>query len=775
MIGGNMAREKQWVIGICAMLAVVTLFSYWPITHHGFVNIDDNEYIIDNPHVNTGLKVANVVWAMGSGYASNWHPLTWVSHMMDCQLFGMDAGKHHLTTLLFHTADTVLVFLLLFQMTGATWRSAFVAALFGWHPLHVESVAWASERKDVLSTFFWMLTLMAYVRYARGLKVESGAQSRGGKAKIFYGLALLFFALGLMSKPMLVTLPCVMLLMDFWPLRRGVDGESDTQPALASMPWVRLVVEKVPFFAMAFAASLVTYWVQKTGGAVSSLEELSFASRAGNAALAYVRYISKTVWPVDLAALYPYPAHIAVGAVVGAVLFLVGITWLFVLAARRRPYLLVGWFWFVGTLVPTIGLIQVGSQSMADRYMYIPSVGFFILIAWGAYDLLAGLPLRRAVLAATGAMALGACVAGTLVQIKYWRDSVQLFQHAILVTKDNYIAENGLGGALKEFGKNNEAKALFAHVVRVKPRYAEGQYNLGTSLLDEGNVEEAMVHFNAALAVSPDMASAHSNLGKALTMQGKLNEAMVELSKAVTLKPGLAQVHYNLGTVLLTQAKVDEAIAEFSEALRLEPKNAETHGNLAVALMRKGRVTEGTAQFAEAVRLKPNDAGAHLNLGIALLEQDQLKEATAQFGEVLRLNPDDAKAHYELANALSRQHKSKQAMGEYREVLRLKPESSEALNNLAWMLSTDANAELRDGKEGVRLAEKACGLVGFKEAETVLTLAAAYAEEGRFEEATVTAQKAQGLAVAAGQKDIAARGEESVRLYQAKKPFRQLD
>ena len=383
---------KKKSLLICLLLALVTLAVYWPVTSHQFIIFDDDDYITDNSHVTAGLTWPGIVWAFKTDHAANWHPLTWISHMADCQIYGVKPGGQHLTNVLFHIANTLLLFFLLKQTTGALWRSAFVAAFFAWHPLHVESVAWAAERKDVLSTFFWLLTLMAYARFVTLSKVQSQ------KSKVFYILALLLFACGLMSKPMVVTLPFVLLLLDFWPLERF------PLSAFRFPLFFRLVIEKIPFFALSFAGSLVTYLVQKTNGAVSGV---SIFSRAESVLLTYARYISKTFWPADLSIVYPYRYSWPAIFVIGTALLLVIWSALFIYRAKKNPYLVVGWFWFFGTLVPTIGVVQVGAQSMADRYMYIPSIGLFIIVVWGANDLFNNLwPEKRKFLPLLGGAAM---------------------------------------------------------------------------------------------------------------------------------------------------------------------------------------------------------------------------------------------------------------------------------------------------------------------------------------------------------------------------------
>jgi tetratricopeptide (TPR) repeat protein len=654
-------NKRPAIFVVCSLLALVTLACYWPVTTHKFIDIDDHQYIYDNPQVKAGLTWSGVLWAFRSGHASNWHPLTWISHMTDCQLYGLNPAGHHLTNLLFHIADTLLLFLLLQRMTGSLWRSACVAALFAWHPLHVESVAWASERKDVLSTFFFLLTLWAYVRYAEVQSQDSAssdtqhATRNTPHASRYYVLSLCLLALGLMSKPMLVTLPFVLLLLDFWPLQRL------RLPAYSSTLWP-LVREKLPFFALALAASVVTYLVQRTGGAVSSLDLLPLQSRIANALVVYVRYLSHSLWPAQLAVLYPYSRHLPVGAVIAAGLLLIGLSSWFVLRARRQPFLVVGWLWYLGTLVPTIGLVQVGCQSMADRYMYIPSIGLFVLIVWGVDALLGAWPHKRYLLAAAATLAFAGCLACTWDLLKCWQDSEKLYRHAIAATPDNYIAYDGLGNALGASGKSEEALACYTEAVRLKPSYPEAQYDLGTTLMKRGKLEEAVQHLTAALKNNPAFAHAHINLGKALLEQGNLAAAADHLSKAVRLTPEDAEAHYNLGTVLFMQGKTDEAVVCFSEALRLRPDYGEAHGNLGIALMRQGKLGEGATHLAAASRLNPDNPEAHYNLGLALLDMSRPREAADQFTEALRLNPDAPGPHYHLALALVRQDKPQAAL-----------------------------------------------------------------------------------------------------------------
>jgi tetratricopeptide (TPR) repeat protein len=720
--------KNQLFAVICLILALVTLVVYWPITHHGFINFDDDGYITGNSHVKSGLTWSGTVWAFKNTETTNWHPLTWISHMVDCQLYGLNPGGHHLTNLLFHIANTLLLFLLLNELTGALWRSAFVAALFAWHPLHVESVAWAAERKDVLSTFFWMLTLIAYARYAQKRSRESSALPALASrlCNLDYGLALFFFACGLMSKPMVVTLPFVLLLIDFWPLNRfrwaGKTSPPNSKAASVIKMNGGIILEKLPFFALAAAGSVVTYLVQKTGGAVSN-DTLPF--RMANALWSYLRYIFKTFWPADLAVIYPFPSHGLAGlAIVAAALLVIG-SGLFIFLAGKHPCLLVGWLWFLGTLVPVIGLVQIGSQSMADRYMYIPGIGLFILLVWGLNDLFGSWPQKQKIVAWAGTVALAGCLACTWAQIKYWQDSISLFRHAIEVTTDNHVACACLAQALDAIGQEDEALTLCTNAVRIEPNYSPGQFFLGMILLKQGKSEEALSHLGAAARLAPfdttmhynfgkvlldfdrpqeaaacfittldnnpNFPEAHNGLGKAFWKQGKWDQATNQLSQAVTLEPDNPQFHYDFGTVLLANSNVDEAIAQFSEALRLKSDYADAHGNLAIAFIRQGRAREAVIHFSEAVRLHPNDPERRFNLGLALLDNHQPAEAAFQFSEELRLAPDETKAHYRLAQALQQQNKLAGAVEHYREALRLTPEFPEAKAVLDQILSTNLN------------------------------------------------------------------------------------
>ena len=655
--------RKQLSAVICLALALVTAALYWPMLHHDFICLDDDSYLVSNPQVNKGLTWAGVVWAFQSGYAANWHPLTWISHMLDCELFGLNPGGHHLTNLLFHVANTLLLFLWLKQITGALWRSAMVAALFAWHPLHVESVAWASERKDVLSAFFWMLTLIAYTRYAQ--RVTSGKWQVTGTDStpppairhppLFYWLALFFFACGLMSKPMAVTLPFVLLLVDFWPLKRfsrfTFHVSHSEQPSTEST--VRLICEKLPFFALTLAESVVTFRVQKSAGAVWSAGAVPFHSHLENALLSYVRYLSKSFWPVDLAVLYPYHMHCPAGLVIVAALLLALWSGLFLWRARQNPYLPVGWFWFLGTLVPAIGIVQVGSQSIADRYMYLPSIGLFILVVWSVDDFLNWRPHWRRIATVAGAAALAGCLVSTRMQLGYWQNNLKLLNHTLAVTTDNYSIDNAMGLALEQAGRKDDAIIWYGRAIQIASNYPPAQYNLGMALLKRNWPAPAAEHLAIAARLAPDEPGAHYALGQALLATGRRNDAMAQFTETLRLDPGYADAHNKLAMIFVNEGKTNDAIAHFSEAVRLRPKDSQMRFNLGLALLDSHRPAEAAVQFSEELRLAPDETKAHFRLAQALQQQNQLAGAVEHYREALRLTPDFPEAKAALDQILS--------------------------------------------------------------------------------------------------------------------------
>jgi tetratricopeptide (TPR) repeat protein len=622
-------RTDWW---IAAALAAATLAVYGQVAGHAFLNFDDNEYVVANPHVRAGLAAASVRWALTHVHAATWHPLTSLSHMLDVQLLGLHAGAQLLENAVLHALNAVLLFAALRRMTGARWPSALVAALFALHPQHVESVAWVSERKDVLSTLFWMLTLLAYAAYA------TRPQGR------HYLVVVAVFALGLLAKPMLVTLPFVLLLLDYWPLRR-------LDPA---HPDARLLWEKLPLIGLAALDSAVTYYAQQQAGAVVSTAAIPLSARLANALIAYATYLWKTVLPIHLAAFYPLHLPVPAWQTALAGLALVLISAGVLAAARRRPYLVVGWCWYLGTLVPVLGVVKQGEQAMADRFTYVPLIGVFIMLAWGLADLAAARrwPARRLWPAAAAGLAV--CAVLSVWQVGQWRDSATLFRHALAVTTDNYLAHVNLGAALVADGRIDEALPHFEEGLRLRPDFVKAHVDVGMALAALGNADAANAAYERALAIDPASALAHYNLGVLRAQQGRLDEAVAEYRAALAANPDYANAHNNLGLALGALGRSGEAIDHYRAALALRPDLAPAHSNLAVALESAGQLDEALAHYQAAVALAPEEPLARLNLGAVLMGRGRIDEAIAQYREALRLRPGLSDAQIALADALAR-------------------------------------------------------------------------------------------------------------------------
>jgi protein O-mannosyl-transferase len=619
---------------------MATLILYWPALSNGFVDYDDDIYVTANAQVQSGLTAENFKWAFTHSVAGNWHPITMLSHMLVCQFCGLRPFGHHLLNVLLHAANAALVFILLRRLTGATWRSAIVAALFAMHPLRVESVAWIAERKDVLSGFFGLLMLIAYAAYVRRFKIK------GSQWKTFYALALLLFALGLMSKPMLVTWPLVMLLLDFWPLRRIPDyrlSTSDLKPIL---------LEKIPFLLLATIASVITYLVQQHGAVVATLGTLRLGDRAANAMVSYCRYLEKTFWPENLAVFYPWPRGWPLALIALAAVLVAGISVLAVVLRKRRPYVFTGWFWFFVTLLPVIGLVQAGQQAMADRYTYLPSVGVLMVLVWGLAEVFQrGVPQWNWLRAMAVAAALAACCILTLRQMSFWRDGEVLFRHSLAVTENNYVARDNLGVALKE--KHDTAGALseFQECVRLQPDFAGGHVNLGDALGALGRSDDAIAEYRRAIELQPLNVGAHNNLGVALFNQRRTEEAIAQFQEVTRLQPENFGARNNLGGALYLLGRTNEAIAQFREAVRLKPGYTEGRGNLAKVLALTGQSAEAVREFQIYFQSGRQDAEAHFYLGRALLSELRTNDAVVQFQEALRLKPDYAEANAWLQSA----------------------------------------------------------------------------------------------------------------------------
>ncbi len=777
------AKPRSSTVAILgAILAVATFTVYLPVFELDFINFDDTAYVTGNPPVSGGLTWSGVVWAFRSFHSSNWHPLTWISHMLDCQLYGLRPGGHHLTNLLFHIANSLLVFWLLKGMTSALWRSAFVAGLFALHPLRVESVAWVAERKDVLSAFFGLLCLSAYVKFARAKseirnpKRETSPNSGNRSKHGYYWLALVLFAFGLMSKPMLVSWPFVMLLLDFWPLGRvsGVEGKGETEVqsgVFLMRSLFPLVVEKLPFFALTAASCVITFFAQREGGALVPIQGFPWVFRIENAVMSYSRYMGKLVYPHPLAVVYPKVPGWPIAEVLFASAILVVAT-PFALTRWRRGYVITGWFWFVVVLAPVIGLVKVGDVSMADRYMYLPAIGIFILLAWGMSDLTM-LWTRRSIPLAIGAAGiLIACAVATGRQIPYWQNQESLFEHALEVTGKNPLADINLGVYFMERGELNRAREHYLSAIAADPNFAESWTGLGYISAEEKKYDEAIADYESALRLKPGFFDARINFGKALFQVGQTNEAIEQFREAVRLSPSEAIGHYNLGCCLSARGDRADAFTEFRMATQLNPKLGAAWYNLGGLFAYEGKTDDAIATYRKGVEVEPGNVAARQTLGGLLLSAGRNQEAAREFSAVLQVRPDDSAAHYQLALALSAQGKSREAVKHYVRGLKSFEDIPAGLNNLAWILATCPDPQIRDGAKAVALAEKACSLTDYKEPILVGTLAAAYAEAGRFADAIAAAEKAHSLAEAAHADELAAKNAELLQLYRAGKPFR---
>ncbi len=582
--------KKSFVIFTYFALILGTLLVFWQVRNFGFVNYDDSDYVYENQHVLNGLTEDGVIWAFTTNHSGNWHPLTWLSLMLDCQLFGTNPGWMHLMNLLLHLANTLLLFAILRKMTGALWPSAFVAAAFAIHPMHVESVAWIAERKDVLSTLFFLLTLAAYISYVR----------RPGLIR--YALTLLLFALGLLAKPMLVTLPFVLLLLDYWPLERigGPDfaqgatpGRQRTEDTSQKVSAVRLIAEKIPFIALSIVSSVITFLAQLS--AVAHIDALALKDRIANVFLSYVRYIGKMFWPQNLAVLYPFDiSKFPFWQIACCVLLVLVISVLVICFGHKQRYLPVGWFWFLGMLIPVIGFVQVGSQSLADRYTYISYTGLFIIIAWGLPELLSKWPYRKIALGIAAVMVLTAMGIYTYRQAGYWKDGPTLFTHAIEVTQNNYIVYNTLGNAYFRLGRYQDAEETYKQAIRIKPDYVDAHYNhivynnLGVTYDKLGRYQDAVETYKQAIRIKPDDAEAYSNLGLAYCNLGRYQDAIESLKQAIRIKPAYAEAYINFGVTYYKLGRYQDAVEAYKQAIRIKPDFAQTYYNLGVTYLVAG-------------------------------------------------------------------------------------------------------------------------------------------------------------------------------------------
>jgi tetratricopeptide (TPR) repeat protein len=560
----DVVNNKYYLIVICLFLILSTLIAYWQLQHHDFINFDDEVYVVKNYHVQDGISIKSIKWAFTAYSASNWHPLTWLSHMLDYQLYGLKPAGHHLTSRFLHIINVLLLFVVFIKATNNIWQSSLIAALFAIHPVHVESVAWVAERKDLLSTFFWLLTLWFYIKY-----VEHRSIYR-------YFPVLLFFAFGLMSKPMVVTLPCVLLLLDYWPLNRF--RASDFIPYLTSrqhLSLFSLIIEKIPLFILSAISCVITFYAQKYGGAVASLDFIPYKIRISNAIISYINYLINMFWPFNLGVFYPYPEYFPFWKIMVSLLILISITF-FSIKLKQKPFFLVGWLWYLGTMVPVIGIIQVGSQSMADRYTYIPSIGISIIIAWGVPEIFSKFRYKRPFLLALTSVFLFLLMILTWIQVSYWKNSISLFKHTIRVTEKNYTAYNSLGVALASQDKFDDAILNYKHALCIKPDYTSALNNLGNALENKGHYDEAIKHYLKVIEIDPNYVGAYLNIGNIMQKEDRFDEAISNYKKALSIEPEYIDAYHNLGVAFYRKGDFSEAINCLQEALRINPNNTNT-------------------------------------------------------------------------------------------------------------------------------------------------------------------------------------------------------
>jgi tetratricopeptide (TPR) repeat protein len=736
-------HRRRQVLAVCVLLLLAVAVVFGQAAGFDFVNYDDQQYVYENDAVAAGLTGQGIVWAFTHFHMCNWHPLTWISHMADCQLYGLWPGGHHLTSVVLHGATVIVLFLLLLQMTGAFWPSALAAALFAVHPLRAESVAWVAERKDVLSGFFFVLTLAAYVRYAR--RPFSPAR---------YSAVLALFACGLMAKPMLVTLPCVLLLLDWWPLGRlarsslPLDQQpehSDKELARGPFPFINLLVEKIPLFALVAAACCVAILAQRE--TMADLDRFSLSARIANALVVYMTYVVQLFMPVDLAVNYPHPGDgLPVWKMAGSLAALATITSLAVVNRRQYPYLLVGWLWYLGMLVPVIGILQVGSQARADRYTYLPQIGLCVALAWGAADLARSWSVPRRTQAIAAVLGLAALMGCAWRQTSYWQNTETLWRRAVACRPDDWRAHITLGSALLDQNKLDEAIGQFE---KIAPSYVEAHYNLGMALDRQGKTSEAMVQYEKALEIQPRSttaldanANSHNNLGRQLDLQGKTAEAMMHYTQALEIQPNHATARFNLANDLAGQGKLDEAIVHYEKALEIQPSNARGHNSLGAALDRQGKTAQAVIHYQKALDIEPNDAAAHYNLGMALDRQGKLDEAIVHYEKALEIQPRNASVLINLALVLARQGKTSEAIARYERILAFEPRNIVAHYYLGQALG--AEHRIDEAIEHYRTALR----IEPRFAVAQLNLVDSLAAQGKSDAAIAECQQALGVAEA---------------------------
>jgi tetratricopeptide (TPR) repeat protein len=722
--------NKKYTYLIIVLLILASLLAFGRIQGNDFVNFDDNLFITDNAVIQSGFNAESIKWAFTTAYMSYWHPLTWLSIMLDWRLFGANASGHHLVSLLWHIGSAILLFLFLSKTTGSLWPSAFAAAFFALHPLRVESVAWAGERKDVLSVFFGMATIYAYSFYAEKPKLSK------------YFLSLILFVLALMSKPMMVTLPCVLFLLDYWPLNRlqkvltlqsvtisvakGTDkGKSENLKAASSadkkivnpFPSGRQLVgkllwEKVPFFSLALALIIALIVMQKSFGGMASLEIFPFSVRIKNAIISYVAYLEKTFWPVDLAVFYPYQFSLTIWQVVGAAMLLLAISTIVICLARKAPFLVVGWFLYLGVLFPVIGITQAGDQAMADRYSYFPSVGIAIMVTWGVAYLMPKEKLRNMILIPVAVIILAILTFLTWQQCGYWKNSSTLFNHVLKATKANYLAHHNFATSLVAEGKMDEAISHYYKSIELNPILTLPHTNLARALVAQGRIDAAI----AAIKLNPNQENAHSILGLLLAAEGKklaaegkklaaqtMNEEAIKLNlAAIRINPDNAETHLNLGAILAAQERNEEAIVHYLAAIKINPKYDDAYYNLANLYIKQRKIEEAIDNYLKAIQINPDHVDAHCNLADVFVKQNKLDQAIEHFREAVRISPYSFTALNNLGVNLEKQLRHEEAIKYYRRAVKILPENPGIYFNLGVALGN--KGDLREAAENFRQA-----------------------------------------------------------------------
>ncbi|MCX5662996.1 MAG: tetratricopeptide repeat protein [Planctomycetota bacterium] len=707
-----MPAPTRLLVVLLLLLALAACYS--PVLDQSFISYDDLGYVSENPMVKAGLTFKGLRWAFTAGEQSNWHPLTWLSHMLDCQLYGQRAGLHKLTSVILHAGNTLLVLAVLRRMTGSFWRSFLVAALFGLHPLRVQSVAWVSERKDVLSAFVGLLALWAYAGYTQRLALER------------YLLTAGLYVLSLLAKPMLVTLPFLLLLLDVWPLCRwrsravvvaekpGPESAASPRPSYSAG---RLILEKLPLLVLSIASSVVTFLVQHATGAVSDIEHVTLWGRVANSVWAYGAYLVTAAWPAHLTFFYPYEPHLAAWRVAIAAAALLGITVLALALAQRaaRPWLAIGWLWYLGTLVPVIGIVQVGGQSMADRYTYIPMIGIAVMLAWSLPARWGGAPRSAGLLAAGVAAVLAVLGWRTYVEAGYWKDDRTLFARAVVATPDNYMAWINHGGVLGMDRRFEAAAEAFRNAVKFAPDYSKSHYNYGWALAALNKFPEAEAEYRESLRLSPGRTDARANLAAVLAATGRRDEALKELREAFLRDPNHAGAAAALAMHLIDRGLIPEAVPVLERAAALDPASADLRNNLAAALDQTGRGLRAIAEYQRAIAMQPENPGYHENFGNVLLRMNRFPEADEQFAQAQRRGARSVALCRKRAAALVPQGRLVAAAEQVAQACAIEPANHELRALLGGLLAqagryADAERELREAlrlKPGFAPAEQA--------------------------------------------------------------------